>query len=156
MRAKWPALTVLVLVTVGVASAFGAVRSSSTDAVWVCVNNANGNARVVTGPGDCRNPEHALQLATAGGTGFTTTTTVSNSAPANGQEPDLSAHVDCPVGTQLTGGGASISPLTTTGFGSPTSTGSLSASRPDGNGWTVDYAVNAFAETVTAYADCAS
>jgi hypothetical protein len=122
----------------------------------MCVNNTNGNARVVSGPGDCRNSEHAVQLASPGAAGFTSTITLSNSAPASGQDPDVSAHVDCPAGTQLTGGGASISPLTTTGFGFPGSTGTLSASRPDGNGWTVDYAVNAFAESVTAYADCAA
>jgi hypothetical protein len=122
----------------------------------MCVNNTNGNARVVSGPGDCRNSEHAVQLASAGAAGFTSAITVSNSAPASGQDPDVSAHVDCPAGTQLTGGGSSISPLTTTGFGFPGSTGTLSASRPDGNGWTVDYAVNAFAESVTAYADCAA
>jgi hypothetical protein len=155
MRAKWLALTAVALVTVGATSAFGAVKASSTTSVWVCVNNNNGNARVVAGPGDCRNPEHAVQLATAGGTGFTTTITVSNSAPANGPNADATAHVDCPAGTQLTGGGAAITPLTTDAFGFPSSTGTLSASRPDGNGWTVDYAVNSEAQTVTAYADCA-
>ncbi len=126
-QAKWrssllsPAVTGLLAGAASVALWSGAAGADG-NVIQACVNNTNGNVRIVSGSDECRQPEHPLSwniqgppgpTGPIGPTGPTGPPGVSDLqrvefSSANTAEMHKNAFANCPAGTLVVGGGAQV------------------------------------------------
>ena len=131
-RAKWrisllsSAVTGLLAGAASVALWSGAAGAAMNDnVIQACVNNTNGNVRIVSGPDQCRQQEHSLSWNIQGPQGPAGPTGPAGPAGAQGP-PGMSdlvrvefssassadshknAFAKCPDGTEVVGGGAQV------------------------------------------------
>jgi hypothetical protein len=109
-----------------------------------CAKIEGGQLRLVADAADCLPSERAVSWSASGGA--TAFQTVTETVSAQGGLP--SATATCPAGTRVVGGG---------GHANPVQGGNVIATSPAGDAaWTVTAAVNPLAQTLTAYAICAT
>jgi hypothetical protein len=147
-QAKWRTALLPSAVIAGAASValWSGAASADSNVIQACVNDTNGNVRIVSGPGQCRQHENPLSWNMQGPPGET-----GPMGPAGAQGPpgmsDLervefssandaamrkNAFAKCPDGTQVVGGGAQV--FTSGVIGGPIA---ITKSFPDQNmdGW---------------------
>src|SRR5262249_36519069 len=146
-KIRWAVLGAAVAFAVAATGAVATSQLGSTDPVQACAKSETGQLRLVADAADCLPSEKPVSwpssVPAGSGTSFTTVT-----ATVAAQPGLTSATATCPSGSRVVGGGGAATPVAGGNV--------IGTFPPDDSSWSVTAALNPQAQSLNAYAICAS